>query len=163
MQALPCLLWAMFPTPVQLSETLPRHLDLATCVQSIVQGGTWRCDFFQSANLKAIGMLFRIRSAMTHLEVSPSVNIPLWYHSHELPSFCKALQQFLVHLDPLLLSSSQKSRTLVPLLCCVLLVTVHSQATEDQRGAAVMRVHFLVLRTIVPLFFFFWLRFCSFT
>lgn len=138
---------SMFPTSVWLLETLPCHLDLA-CV-CVIHCPVWDLgsDLFQSANLKAIAMRFWIRSAMNSLEMSPNVIdhfvVPLYSTSFPLQS----LWQSLIHWSPLLLSSSQKSRTLVPLLCWVLPVTVQSQAVEDQRGAAVMRIHLLVLRT----------------
>lgn len=106
-------------------------------------------DLFQSANLKAITMLFRIRSTTNSLEMRPNVIDHFVVPLSSTPFPLQSLWQSLIHWCPLLLSSSQNSRTLVPLLCWVL--PVQSGAVEAQRRAAVMRTHLLVLRTTLPL------------
>ena len=70
-------LWARFPIPVQLSETLSYHLDLAHVCAIHCPGWDVGSDLFRGANLQATSMPFRIRSTMTSSEVSLNVNRPL--------------------------------------------------------------------------------------
>lgn len=77
LQVLTCLLWSVFLTSVQFSKPLQCHLDLFS--MCVIHCPVWDLgsDLFQRANLKTVGLLFRIRSTMSNSEVSPKVNMPL--------------------------------------------------------------------------------------
>lgn len=145
LQVLTCLLWAVFLTSVQFSKLLQCHLDLSSMCVIHFPSGIWAVIYFKEQISKLLACCLGLglqwaTQRWAHILTCHFVVYPSW-----APSLCNLSISY--SLRSSFVVPSQKFRTLVPLLCCTLSVTLQTQASEVQREKEAIGIPPLVLGT----------------